>query len=208
MCFPQNSSSASFMSSPFSADQPGPGPRDRLLLLCLLSPSTLPLHPPWGWLQLPGRWFPGLGSSLYSACGYLSCHCPSWDLHRRTFQPPRGRSYRRAWSLVSFSGPFFIPLPRLLPLAVPGLPLTPAILIPLSSLPIPPVTRRTLEPLWKLLLYPFSGSHPPCISCQGTEETSALPGGETKAPRPFSLQAWSLGGGRLVLQASLADLVL
>ncbi|KAF6313061.1 hypothetical protein mRhiFer1_008586 [Rhinolophus ferrumequinum] len=125
VCFPQNSSSASFTSSPFSVDQPGPGPRDRLLLLCLLSHSTLPLHPLWGWLQLPGHWFSGLGSSLYSACGYLSCHCPSWDLHHRTFpQPPRGRSYRRAWSLVSFSGPFFIPLPRLLPLAVPGLPLT------------------------------------------------------------------------------------
>lgn len=54
------------MSSPFSADQPGPGPRDRRLLLWLLSPSTLPLRPPWGWLQLPGHWFPGLGSSLYS----------------------------------------------------------------------------------------------------------------------------------------------
>lgn len=97
-------------------------------------------------------------------CGYLSCHCPSWDLHRRTFQPPRGRSYRRAWSLVSFSGPFLMALPCLLPLAVPGLPLTPAILIPLSSLPGPPVTRRTLEPLWKLLLYAFSGRHPTCRS--------------------------------------------
>lgn len=191
------------MSSPFSADQPGPGPRDRLLLLCLLSPSTLPLHPLWGWLQLPGHWFPGLGSSLYSACGYLSCHCPSWDLHRRTFyQPPRGLE------------PGFIlwPLPHSpatsSPTGSPGLPLTPAILIPLRSLPIPPVTRRTLEPLWKLLLYPFSGSHPTCISCQGAEEASALPGGETKAPRPFSLQARGLGGGRLVLQTSLADLVL
>lgn len=109
VCFPQNSSLISSLNSAFSGDQPGPGPHDRLLL-CLLSPSALPLHPQWGWLELPELWFVDLGSSLYSACGCLFCHCPSWDLHCRAFhQPPRGRSYRWARSLVLYPNPSLSP---------------------------------------------------------------------------------------------------
>ena len=85
---------------------------------------------------MAGRWLSGLGSSLYSVCGHLFCPHRSQDLYCRTsHQPPRGRNDRQAQSLVSSSGPFFMPLPRLLPLAVAGPPFSPTILIPLPLHP-------------------------------------------------------------------------
>lgn len=169
MCFPQNSSSISSLSSTFSGDQPGPGPHNRLLPLCLLSPSALPLHPRRGWLELPELCFVDLGSNLYSACGCLSYHCPSWDLHCRAFhQPPRGRSYIQ----VGLE-PSFIPQPLLYlpatsspsgwsrPSPLPHHPDTS------QSSPILPDTSRTFEPLQRLLPYPFWGAILPVSPTRG-----------------------------------------
>lgn len=174
------------MSSPFPGDQPGPGPHDRLLLLRLLSPSTLPLRP-GGWLGLPGLWFSGSGNSLYPAGGYLSCHCSSWDPHCRTFhQPPRGGA-------AGGREPGFLLRPLLhSPATSPaGSPRPSSYLsVPSPSFLSPEESLNLCGSFFSTLFCEPSTYN----SCQWPERASGLPRGETRAPRPFSLQARGPGG--------------
>lgn len=192
VCFPQNSSLASFTSSPFSVDQPGPGPRDRLLLLCLLSHTTLPLHPLWGWLRLPGHWFSGL--EAVSVLHVVICPAtvpagiciigPSPSLPGEGATGGPG-----AWfhSLAPSSFPCHVFSHwQSQAFLSPGHPRTS------QFPPIPPVTRRTLEPLWKLLLYPFSGSHPPASLARVLKKRQRFLEGRPRllAPSPCKSGVW------------------
>lgn len=156
MCFPQNSSWVSSVSGPFSGDQPCSDPCG-LLLLCRPSPSALPSilrGAGWGCLALVFR--------LRKQPLFLQLH--GWPVS----QPGRicivGRSLSLSGEgamggleLVSSSSPFPMPLPHLLPLAVPGRPSSllchPDTSVPSSSLlsPAEPWNLEEASPP------PFSG---------------------------------------------------
>nr|KAF6335355.1 hypothetical protein mPipKuh1_008038 [Pipistrellus kuhlii] len=162
MCFPQNSSWISSVSGPCSGDQPcsdpcGTHPALPALTLSAAPPSSEALagvawalvfrlrkQPPFS-LQLhiwpmsqPGR-----------TC--IVGHPPSLS----------GEGAMGGLELVSSSSPFPMPLPQLLPLAVPGRPpLSSAILIPQFP-PAPSCHQQNLGTLRKLLPRPSQGSLPP-----------------------------------------------